>query len=59
MSIHLAAVRAYPFPSGFGRPSWDTGWLVQFAHRAGEDRFGFVWDRAQDAVVLKWTLGME
>ncbi|CAK9069442.1 unnamed protein product [Durusdinium trenchii] len=39
---------------GFGRPSWDTGWLVQFAHRAGEDRFGFVWDRAQDAVVLKW-----
>lgn len=38
---------------GFARPSWATGWLVQFAHGTG-DRFGFVWDRNQDAVVLKW-----
>eukprot|EP00913_Durusdinium_trenchii_P027771 g26041.t1 len=43
---------------GFGRPSWDTGWLVQFAHRAGEDRFGFVWDRAQDAVGLALMFAM-
>ncbi|CAL1172190.1 unnamed protein product [Cladocopium goreaui] len=41
---------------GFARPSWATGWLVQFAHGTG-DRFGFVWDRNQDAVVLKWPLG--
>jgi len=37
---------------GFHRPSWAAGWLAQFA--GAVDRFGFVWDRNQDAVVLKW-----
>eukprot|EP00928_Gymnodinium_smaydae_P090450 TRINITY_DN74244_c0_g1_i1.p1 TRINITY_DN74244_c0_g1~~TRINITY_DN74244_c0_g1_i1.p1 ORF type:complete len:518 (+),score=40.13 TRINITY_DN74244_c0_g1_i1:96-1556(+) len=41
---------------GFGHPSWAGGWLVQLEDdRAGGDhRFGFVWDRNQDAVVLHW-----
>ena len=52
MVIHLRSLAL----AGFARPSWATGWLVQFAHGTG-DRFGFVWDRNQDAVVLKWPLG--
>ncbi|CAE7233518.1 pkd2 [Symbiodinium natans] len=38
---------------GFQAPSWAQGWLVQF-QGVGSHRFGFVWDRNQDAVVLKW-----
>ncbi|CAJ1367328.1 unnamed protein product [Effrenium voratum] len=39
---------------GFGRPSWAAGWLAQFGDAATEQRLGFVWDRSQDAVVLRW-----
>jgi len=41
---------------GFSRPSWAGGWLVQVGDDAhnGDNRFGFVWDRNQDAVVLRW-----
>ncbi|CAE7417072.1 pkd2 [Symbiodinium sp. CCMP2456] len=40
---------------GFQHPSWAQGWLVQL-QAAGTHRFGFVWDRNQDAVVLKWLV---
>lgn len=41
---------------GFGHPSWSSGWLVQFQDDAhtGDHRFGFAWDRNQDAIVLRW-----
>lgn len=42
---------------GFQYPSWAGGWLVQLrddTRQGGHNRFGFVWDRNQDAVVLHW-----
>merc|ERR1712232_489064 len=41
---------------GFDMPSWAGGWLVQLDHdvATSDNRFGFVWDRNQDAVVLQW-----
>merc|ERR1712151_936762 len=41
---------------GFRHPSWAGGWLVQLEddRGRGDHRFGFVWDRNQDAVVLHW-----
>lgn len=40
---------------GFHQPSWADGWLVQFEDSPnGFHRFGFAWDRNQDAVVLQW-----
>lgn len=46
---------------GFGRPSWSPGWLVQLADdaRTGDSRFGFAWDAAQDAVVLRWIAAQD
>eukprot|EP00439_Symbiodinium_sp_Y106_P024714 s5627_g3.t1 len=40
---------------GFQHPSWALGWLVQL-QSAGTHRFGFAWDRNQDAVVLRWLV---
>eukprot|EP00931_Biecheleriopsis_adriatica_P060096 TRINITY_DN36075_c0_g1_i1.p1 TRINITY_DN36075_c0_g1~~TRINITY_DN36075_c0_g1_i1.p1 ORF type:complete len:493 (-),score=60.68 TRINITY_DN36075_c0_g1_i1:48-1526(-) len=39
-------------------PSWAGGWLVQFENddERGDHRFGFVWDRNQEAVVLRWVV---
>lgn len=43
---------------GFGGPTWADGWLVRLEPRDGEpggaDRFGFMWDRNQDAVILEY-----
>jgi len=46
---------------GFAGPSWDGGWLVQLENDqgSGDHRFGFVWDRAQDAVVLRWVTAQD
>lgn len=42
--------------AGFRHASWGAGSLVQLADDAdGTQRFGFVWQRAQDAVVLHWV----
>lgn len=40
---------------GFGNPSWAPGWLVQLRTGRDGDRFGFVWSRNQDAVVLEYV----
>jgi len=46
---------------GFGAPSWASGWLVRLealpddtGNQTGGDRFGFMWDRNQDMVVLEY-----
>uniref|UniRef100_A0A7S4UYN2 F-box domain-containing protein n=1 Tax=Alexandrium monilatum TaxID=311494 RepID=A0A7S4UYN2_9DINO len=46
---------------GFRHPSWDGGWLVQLESVGsnGDHRFGFVWDRQQDAVVLRWITAQD
>merc|ERR1712037_103910 len=43
---------------GFGEPSWAGGWLVQLHSTSSTEdhRFGFVWDRNRDAVVLHWIV---
>jgi hypothetical protein len=41
---------------GFLNPSWAGGWLVQVQGNSPQEghRFGFCWDRNQDAVILQW-----
>lgn len=39
---------------GFYGPEWAGGWFVQVWDGAGGNRFGFMWDRHQDVVVLQW-----
>lgn len=42
---------------GFAGPSWAPGWLVQLQNNpeTGNHRFGFLWLRNQDGVVLQWV----
>lgn len=46
---------------GFSSPSWANGWLVQMQDddTNGGHRFGFCWDRSQDAVVLQWLAAQD
>mmetsp|Transcript_153531 Transcript_153531/g.270962 ORF Transcript_153531/g.270962 Transcript_153531/m.270962 type:complete len:423 (+) Transcript_153531:28-1296(+) len=46
---------------GFRSPSWANGWLVQLQDNDanGAHRFGYVWDRDQDAVVLQWLVAQD
>jgi len=46
---------------GFSGPSWSRGWLAQLPPHpeTGDDRFGFVWSSAQDAVVLSWVTAQD
>lgn len=40
---------------GFGQPSWAPGWLVQLEPTSDGDRFGFVWSRNQETIVLEYV----
>merc|ERR1712151_431021 len=46
---------------GFRSSSWAGGWLVQLENDVvtGDHRFGFVWDRSQDAVILHWITAQD
>lgn len=46
---------------GFRGPSWSGGWLVQLqdSSATGDHRFGFAWDRDEEAIVLCWVVAQD
>mmetsp|Transcript_58789 Transcript_58789/g.140131 ORF Transcript_58789/g.140131 Transcript_58789/m.140131 type:complete len:477 (+) Transcript_58789:129-1559(+) len=46
---------------GFFGPNWEKGWLAQLPSdpETGDDRFGFMWEGMQDAVVLCWVAAQD